>query len=142
MKQALRASVYRQAAIARLAEAEYLKEAHPAGAIYLGGYVVECMLKWAICQRKGIIYFDDLPDQQLAERLTSARGHDLDFLLKISGLHPLLETDKKRIGLLVTFQLGMSLCAIILKKATPALRFSFWPACVNCVIGWKASVDF
>ncbi len=94
MKQALRASVCRQAAIARLAEAEYLKEAHPAGAIYLGGYVVECMLKWAICQRKGIIYFDDLPDQQLADRLTSARGHDLNFLLDASGLRLFLESNK------------------------------------------------
>jgi hypothetical protein len=60
MRQAIRASVYRQAALARLAEAEYLKKAHPAGAIYLGGYVIECMLKWAICQRKGTIYLEDL----------------------------------------------------------------------------------
>jgi len=93
MGQALRANVYRQAALARLAEAEYLKKAHPAGAIYLGGYVVECMLKWAICKRKGIIYLDDLPDQKLTDRLTSARGHNLDFLLDTSGLRPLLESD-------------------------------------------------
>ncbi len=95
MRQAIRASVYRQAAIARLAEAEYLKEAHPAGAIYLGGYVVECMLKWAICQRHGVIYLDDLSDQKLSERLTGARGHDLEFLLDASGLRPLLESDDK-----------------------------------------------
>ncbi|MCI0694905.1 hypothetical protein L0337_23215 [candidate division KSB1 bacterium] len=95
IKQAVRASVYRQAALARLAEAEYLKQAHPSGAIYLGGYVVECMLKWAICQRKGTIYLEDLPDQHLAERLTGARGHDLDFLLRVSGLRPLLESDDK-----------------------------------------------
>lgn len=94
-KQAIRASVYRQAAIVRLAEAEYLEEAHPAGAIYLGGYVVECMLKWAICQRHGKIYLEELPDQKLSERLTGARGHDLDFLLEVSGLRPLLELDKK-----------------------------------------------
>jgi hypothetical protein len=78
-----------------LAEAEYLEEAHPAGAIYLGGYVVECMLKWAICQRHGKIYLKDLQDQKLSERLTSARGHDLDFLLGVSGLRPLLQTNKK-----------------------------------------------
>jgi hypothetical protein len=94
-KQAIRASVYRQAAIARLAEAEYLEEAHPAGAIYLGGYVVECMLKWAICQRHGIIYLEDLPDQKLSERLTGARGHDLGFLLDVSGLRPSLERNRK-----------------------------------------------
>jgi hypothetical protein len=93
MGQALRANVYRQAAILRLAEAEYLKEAHPSGAIYLGGYVAECMLKWAICRRNGIIYLEDLPDQKLANRLTSARGHDLDLLLDSSGLRPLLESD-------------------------------------------------
>jgi len=95
MGQALRASVYRQAAIARLAEAEFLKKAHPAGAIYLGGYVVECMLKWAICKRNGIIYLDDLPDQKLADRLTSARGHDLDFLLDVSGLKQLLKSNNR-----------------------------------------------
>lgn len=93
MKPAVRATVYRQAAIARLAEAEYLKDAYPSGAIYLGGYVVECMLKWAICQRKGTIYLEDLPDQKLSERLTSARGHDLEFLLDSSGLRPFLEED-------------------------------------------------
>jgi hypothetical protein len=95
MRQAIRASVYRQAALARLAEAEYLEEAYPAGAIYLGGYVVECMLKWAICQRHGVIYLEDLPDQKLSERLTGARGHDLDYLLDASGLRPLLQLDKK-----------------------------------------------
>jgi hypothetical protein len=94
-KQAIRASVYRQAAIARLAEAEYLKEAHPAGAIYLGGYVVECMLKWAICQRQGVIYPEDLPDQKLSERLTGTRGHDLKFLFDVSGLRPLLVADNQ-----------------------------------------------
>lgn len=92
-KQALRASVYRQAAIAPLAEAEYLKKDHPAGAIYLGGYVVECMLKWAICRRNAIFYLEDLPDQKLADRLTSARGHDLDFFLDACGLRPLIEAD-------------------------------------------------
>ena len=95
MKQAIRATVYRQAAIARLAEAGYFKEAHPAGAIYLGGYVVECMLKWAICQRHGLIYLEDLPDSKLAERLTGARGHDLNFLLEACGLLPFLKLDKQ-----------------------------------------------
>jgi hypothetical protein len=95
MRQAIRASVYRQAAIARFAEAEYLKEAHPAGAIYLGGYVVECMLKWAICQRHAVIYPEDLPDQKLSEQLTGARGHDLKFLFDASGLRSLLEPDNQ-----------------------------------------------
>jgi len=95
MRQAIRASVYRQAAIARLAEAEYLKKEHPAGAIYLGGYVIECMLKWAICQRHGKIYLEDLPDQKSAERVIGARGHDFDFLLDVSGLRPLLKRDNQ-----------------------------------------------
>jgi len=94
MGQALRASVYRQAAIARLAEAEYLKRAYPSGAIYLGGYVVECMLKWAICQRHGVIYFENLSNPKLAAQLMSARGHDLGFLLDASGLRPLRKSNK------------------------------------------------
>jgi hypothetical protein len=83
MRQVIRVNVYRQAAIARLAEAEYLKNAHPAGAIYLGGYVVECMLKWAICRRNGVMYLEDLPDQKVVDRLISGRGHNLDFLLDV-----------------------------------------------------------
>ena len=52
-------------------------------------------MKWAICQRHGKIYLEDLPDSKLPERLTGARGHDLDFLLEVSGLRPLLELDEK-----------------------------------------------
>lgn len=52
------------------------------------------MLKWAICQRHGIIYLEDLPDQKLAERVTGSRGHDLNFLLESSGLLPLLKLNK------------------------------------------------
>jgi hypothetical protein len=65
------------------------------GAIYLGGYVVECMLKWAICQRQRIIYLENLPDQKLPERLTGARGHDLNFLLEVSGLRPRLKLNRR-----------------------------------------------
>jgi hypothetical protein len=111
MRQAIRANVYRQAAIARLAEAEYLKAAHPAGAIYLGGYVVECMLKWAICQRHRVIYLENLPDQKSAERLTGTRGHDLEFLLDVSGLRPLLKSNK----LLYNAFIQMSIWSVALR---------------------------
>ena len=84
-----RASVYREAGEARYLEAMYLKDQHPSGAIYLAGYLVECYLKWALCQRAGVQYLQDLPDQKVASRLTSGKGHDLEALCVITeyGLH-------------------------------------------------------
>ncbi|MGD0089181.1 MAG: hypothetical protein ABSE73_04615 [Planctomycetota bacterium] len=79
-----RASVYREAGEARYEEAKYLKDQHPSGAIYLAGYLVECYLKWALCQRAGAQYLQNLPDKKIASRLTSGKGHDLESLCKIT----------------------------------------------------------
>lgn len=58
-----KASVFREAGDARRDEADHLKDDHPAGAIYLAGYVVECYLKWALCKRSGVQCLQDLPDK-------------------------------------------------------------------------------
>jgi hypothetical protein len=91
---AVRDTVYRQAGLLRLAEARALlhhEPAFPAGAIYLGGYALECLFKWSICRRaepRPVRYLEDLPDSGLAQRLLSARGHDLEFLANASGAWP------------------------------------------------------
>jgi len=49
----VRDTVHRQAGLKRLEEAQALlhhRPSFPSGAIYLGGYAVECMFKWFICQ--------------------------------------------------------------------------------------------
>ncbi|MCP4549727.1 MAG: hypothetical protein GY835_24995 [bacterium] len=80
-----RSSVYREAGEARYAEAIFLKAEHPSGAIYLAGYLVECYLKWALCERSGVQYLQDLPDSNLAESLTSGAGHNLETLCDVTG---------------------------------------------------------
>ena len=80
-----KAPVYKQAGDARLAEAEYLEDAHPSGAIYLAGYLVECYLKWALCERSKVPYLQALPDKDLAQVLTSGRGHNLEELCAVAG---------------------------------------------------------
>jgi hypothetical protein len=80
-----RASVYKEAGEARYAEAEFLKDHHPTGAIYLAGYLVECYLKWALCRRRDVQYLQDLPEEGLAEILTSKQGHNLEMLSDLTG---------------------------------------------------------
>ena len=80
-----RASVYKQAGDARFAEAQFLKAQHPSGAIYLAGYLVECYLKWALCERNRVQYLHALADNKLADVLTSGRGHNLEQLCTITG---------------------------------------------------------
>lgn len=80
-----RASVYRSAGEARYKEGEELKLSHPTGAIYLGGYLIECYLKWALCKRSGVQYLQDLVDATLVARLTSGKGHNLEQLCEESG---------------------------------------------------------
>lgn len=80
-----KASVYWEAGEERYAEAEFLKEQHPSGAIYLGGYLVECHLKWALCKRHNATYLHDLADDDLVRELTSGKGHDLEYLSRIVG---------------------------------------------------------
>jgi HEPN domain-containing protein len=71
-----RGTVFKQVAQLRLEDASVLLERrrYP-GAIYLAGYALECLLKWAITQRQQFVY---LP----AEFET----HDLDTLLLEAGL--------------------------------------------------------
>jgi HEPN domain-containing protein len=54
-----------------------LKNIRYNGAVYLGGYVIECLLKTAICAR---LRRDTLPAEY--------RTHDLDSLMRSSGLFP------------------------------------------------------
>ena len=69
----------------RLAEAKTLAEnGHHAGAIYVGGYAVECLLKAAICC---CLDLDRLP--------TTFHSHDLEALLVRSGLKRKLERTKR-----------------------------------------------
>ena len=81
----IRGTTYRDAGDARYAEAESLREGHPSGAIYLAGYVVECYLKWALCRRSGIQYLQDHPVGGLADRLTSGKGHILEYVAEMTG---------------------------------------------------------
>jgi hypothetical protein len=80
-----RASVYCDAGDARYDEAVYLEDKYPSTAIYLAGYVIECHLKWALCQRAGVSYLQDFPDRDLCNELTSGRGHHLERLCEVSG---------------------------------------------------------
>ena len=80
-----RAAVYREAGEARYLEAVFLKDKYPSGAIYLAGYQVECLLKWALCERANVNYLQDLPDRRLAKRLTSGRGHNMEELCRVTG---------------------------------------------------------
>lgn len=69
---------------ARLLEAETLFQAkHYAGAVYLGGYAVECFLKVAICVR---LEWDALRG--------TFKTHDLEGLLLYSGLDRTLRTSR------------------------------------------------
>lgn len=79
-----KASVYLDAGNARFEEAEYLLDRFPSAAIYLAGYLVECYLKWALCERQGIEYLQDHPDSDLAGLLTSGQGHNLERLCGIT----------------------------------------------------------
>lgn len=54
------------------------------GAVYVGGYVIECLLKVAICEYLGV---GRLPRQYAV--------HDLEFLLWVSGLQAELSASAK-----------------------------------------------
>jgi HEPN domain-containing protein len=65
-----------EAANVRLQDAKVLlKSKRYSGAVYLGGYVIECMLKVAICDYLGVSH---LPGQYAV--------HNLELLLSASGL--------------------------------------------------------
>ncbi len=75
-----RKTVYKEAGDARFEEAVFLADTHPSGAIYLAGYLIEGYLKWALCERNGVSYLQELPDRRLTGILTSAQGHNLERL--------------------------------------------------------------
>jgi HEPN domain-containing protein len=75
-----RGTVFEQVARVRLGDAAVLlAQQRYAGAIYLAGYAVECLLKWAITRRREHVY---LP--------ANFEIHDLGALLAEAGLWPLL----------------------------------------------------
>lgn len=88
----LRGSQFHQAAVERWRDAECLLKAERGlGAVYLAGYVLECYLKFIICERAGVTAIDEWEDQ--VERQTGRRpevrgqrGHHLQSLLEFAGL--------------------------------------------------------
>src|SRR5438309_725634 len=75
-----RGTVFKQVAQARLEDgAVLLEQRREAGAIYLAGYAIECLLKWAVTRRRDITY---LPAQ--------LETHDWDILLPETGMQPRL----------------------------------------------------
>jgi hypothetical protein len=94
----IRETTYKKAGDARYAEAVSLKGKHPSGAIYLAGYLVECYLKWALCRRARVQYLQDLADRQLADGLTSGKGHNLEHIATVTGydMHLLAEPKVRR----------------------------------------------
>lgn len=66
-----------------------LKAGHFAGAYYLVGYAVECALKSCVARQ---VERYDFPDKKLANE---AFTHDLEKLVRVSGLFQTLERDMK-----------------------------------------------
>jgi HEPN domain-containing protein len=80
-----RGTLFRDLAKMRLLDAEVLlKGKRYEGAVYLAGYAVECALKWAVTEREETIYLDG-----------ALETHDLDILLKASGLDHYMSEDSK-----------------------------------------------
>ena len=61
-------------------------------AVYLGGYAVEAALKARICR---VLDFEEYPDFGEFRRLYAS--HDLDQLLKLSGLSRKLSSGEKAV---------------------------------------------
>jgi hypothetical protein len=87
-----RRNVFAQAAIQRLRDSRMLLKARRyIGAMYLGGYVIECFLKFLICNRYDVEHLEDW-EWQVAKRTgrkpdaTGAKGHLLEALLEHAGL--------------------------------------------------------
>ena len=67
-----------------------LRAGHYPGAYYLIGYAVECALK--ACVAKQVKQYD-FPDKKLANE---AFTHDLEKLIRVAGLSPDFESDRKK----------------------------------------------
>src|SRR5947207_2045733 len=83
---ATRGTVFQQVARVRLEDgAVLLENERYSGAIYLAGYALECLLKWAVTERRQCVYLPlELETHDLAELLaqsglkrTLMRDHDL-----------------------------------------------------------------
>src|SRR5438876_1566970 len=79
-----RGTVFKEVARIRRDDASVLfRERRYRGALYLSGYAVECLLKWAVTHRRGIAY---LPAQ--------LETHDWDVLLPETGLQGRLRAQR------------------------------------------------
>jgi len=90
----IRASVFRQASIERLLDANCLHQAGRfQGAIYLCGYALECKLKFCVCAARGVAYMEEAEAKSL--------GHWLDRSLHAAGLGTkLLKNEELRVAFL------------------------------------------
>ena len=81
---------FQQLSRIRVAEATVLLDnGHFLGAYYLMGYAVECALKSCIAKQ---VRRYDFPDRQM---VNDSFTHDLDKLLRVSGLRAELDTDRQ-----------------------------------------------
>src|ERR1019366_8168802 len=78
-----RGTLFKEVARHRLEDAAaLLNQERYAGAIYLAGYALECLLKWAVTRRASLVY---LP--------AAFETHDLDKLLMEAGLDTALKRE-------------------------------------------------
>jgi HEPN domain-containing protein len=82
-----RATFQRISEIRRKEALALLNEGHYSGSYYLVGYAVECALK--ACVAKQVRRYD-YPDRKLANEVFT---HDLEKLMRLSGLAPELEKE-------------------------------------------------
>ena len=83
-------NIFKKISRQRVNEARSLLDnGHWPGAYYLIGYSVECALK--ACVSKQVKRYD-FPDKRLANE---AFTHDLEKLIKVSGLAPIFDRDRK-----------------------------------------------
>jgi hypothetical protein len=96
-----RRNVFAQAAIQRLQDSRVLLAGgRYVGAMYLGGYVIECHLKFLICNRYNVEHLEDW-ERQVARKMgrkpgvTGAKGHLLEALFEHAGLMKALRNDSQ-----------------------------------------------
>jgi HEPN domain-containing protein len=83
----------RSVARARLRDAQVLLRAKRFdGAFYLGGYAVEVVLKARICRTLKWSGFPDAASE--FQGLQSLKTHDLEILLRLSGVEPIVKAKR------------------------------------------------
>jgi hypothetical protein len=96
-----RRNVYESAARERMKDSRALQDAgRYIGAVYIGGYAIECYLKMFICARHDFEHLEDFEEaiEKITGRhpqLSSARGHQLEVLLDYSGLKDVMRAEKE-----------------------------------------------